>query len=325
MKRAVSGIRSSGNLHLGNYLGMIKPGLALQEEFQCLYFIADLHALTTNKDPKALRSQTLDVVCTWLALGLDLDKHIIYAQSDLPMVCEYAWYLSCVTGMGFLEKAHAYKDAKANMREVNHGVFAYPVLMAADILLYDANVVPVAKDQKQHVEMARDIAGSFNALYGADLMTLPQPLIKEEVMTIPGLDGRKMSKSYNNEIPLFCSEKQLRKKVMSITTDSTALEDPKSLSGTLIGDLYKLFASESQYKDLEAQLNKGGLGWGHAKEALFEAINLDIGPHREKYNALREDTDALLKVLENGKQRAAEIAIPNINKIRNAVGVGKKA
>lgn len=319
-KRSLSGIRPSGTLHIGNYLGAIQPGIARQSDFECLYFIADMHALTTNRDAAALRSQSFDIVATWLALGFDVEKHLMYRQSDLPFVAEFAWYLSCVTGLGLLEKAHAFKDAQAQARDVSHGVFAYPVLMAADILMYDADVVPVGKDQKQHVEMARDMAGSFNALYGAELIKLPEPAIDERVMTIPGLDGRKMSKSYDNVIPLFCEEKTLRKLVLSIKTDSTPLEAPKTLAGTLIADLFKLFGTAEQYQDLEKRLAVGGLGWGHAKDELFQVINAHVAEPRTRYNQLRADEKKLEQVLDSGAKRAFEISEPVLNRVRRAVG-----
>ncbi len=319
-KRSLSGIRPSGTVHLGNYLGMIRPGIQRQDSFECLYFIADMHALTTNRNPKLLQSQTLDIVATWLALGFDAQRHLMYRQSDIPMVAEFAWYLSCATGIGLLEKAHAFKDAQTQARDVNHGVFAYPVLMAADIVMYDADIVPVGKDQKQHVEMARDMAGSFNALYQGEYIKLPEPVIDERVMTIPGLDGRKMSKSYGNEIPLFCDEKSLRKYILSIKTDSTALEAPKVLKGTLISDLYSLFGTAAQYADLEKRLAAGGLGWGHAKDELFQVINDHVKEPRERYMKLRGDEKALEVVLNDGAKRAFQIAEPVLNRVRNAVG-----
>lgn len=319
-KRSLTGIRPSGNVHLGNYLGTIREGLKLQEEYECLYFIADMHALTTNKKAQELQDQTLDIVACWVALGLDTQTHLIYRQSDLPLVGEYAWYLSCCTGMGLLQKAHSYKDALSQSKEVNHGVFAYPVLMAADILMYDSDVVPVGKDQKQHVEMARDMAGSVNALYGDGVIHLPEPLINESVMTVPGLDGRKMSKSYGNEIPLFSTEKVLRKKIMSITTDSTALEAPKKLKGTLLEQIYSLFGSPDQLADLSGRLAAGGMGWGHAKDELFEVINDHLKEPRERYFDLRADTAGLNKILDDGAERAWEIGRPVLNRLRTAMG-----
>jgi len=319
-KRALTGIRASGNLHIGNYLAAIKEGLKLQAEHDCLFFIADMHSLTTNKDPKLIREQGLDVAAGWIACGLDINQHLLYRQSDLPMVAEFAWYLSCATGMGFLQKAHSYKDSVAKDKEVSHGVFAYPVLMAADITMYDADIVPVGKDQKQHVEMARDMAGSINALYGEGTLKLPEVAVRENVMTIPGLDGRKMSKSYGNEIALFSSEKGLKQQVMSITTDSTPLEEPKELDGSLLGDLFKLFGSDEQYGELRKKLAAGGYGWGHAKQDLLEVIVAELGPARKLYLEIREDEAELERTLERGKEKALAIAVPVLNRLRNAVG-----
>ncbi|NLF25702.1 MAG: tryptophan--tRNA ligase [Deltaproteobacteria bacterium] len=321
-KRSLTGIRPSGTIHIGNYLGAIKPALECQKEYECLYFIADLHALTTNKDAGAIREQTLDIVATWVALGLDIEKHLLYRQSDVPMVTEFAWYLSCCTGVGFLEKAHAYKDAVQNNRDVNHGFLAYPVLMAADIVMYDVDIVPVGKDQKQHVEMARDMAGALNAAYKQELLKLPQPVIHEQVMTIPGLDGRKMSKSYKNEIPLFSPEEVLRKRVMSIKTDSTPIDQPKSLKDSLLGELFKLFATPDEVADLEARLNNTNMGWGHAKEELFDVINRDLQEPRQRYLELRKDEAKLCAILSEGAKRAYTIGRPVLDRIRKATGVG---
>lgn len=321
LKRSLTGIRASGNIHIGNYLGTIKPALTRQNDFHCLYFIADLHALTTQKDAKQLRERSLDVAATWIALGLDLKKHLLYRQSDVAIVTELAWYLSSVTGMGLLEKAHAYKDAAAKSKEVNHATFAYPVLMAADILLYDVDIVPVGKDQKQHVEMARDMAGSLNAAFGEGLLRLPLPVIQENVMTIPGLDGRKMSKSYNNEIPLFCEEAQLRKLVMSIKTDSTALDQSKDLDGSLVGQLASYFMPPDVYQDLAARMKQGGMGWGHAKEELFAAINSEVKEPREKYFGIRRDEANLNSALREGAEKASEIAYEVLARVRQAIGL----
>lgn len=319
-KRSLTGLKPTGNLHLGNYLGALKPALELSKSYDCIYFIADLHSLTQTRDAAALASQTLDQVATWLAIGLDTDTHTLFRQSDVPSVTELTWYLSCVTGHGLLEKAHAFKDAAAKGLEVNMGTFCYPVLMAADILLYNTDIVPVGKDQKQHVEMARDMAGSLNATYG-DLLKLPEPLIQEEVMTIPGLDGRKMSKSYNNEVPLFCDEKSLRKKLMSLTTDSTALEEPKTLAGTTIGELFNLFATKDQFDDLAARLAKGGMGWGHAKDELFVVINEHVKEMRDRYTAYRKDEALLRRELAKGADKAQAVASKTIDRVRYAVGL----
>jgi len=319
-KRSLTGLKPTGNLHLGNYLGALKPALELSKSYDCIYFIADLHSLTQNRDPEALVVQTLDQVATWLAMGLDTDAHTLFRQSDVPSVTELTWYLSCVTGHGLLEKAHAFKDAVAKGVEVTMGTFSYPVLMAADILLYDTDIVPVGKDQKQHVEMARDMAGSLNAAYG-DLLKLPEPLIQEEVMTIPGLDGRKMSKSYNNEVPLFCDEKSLRKKLMSLKTDSTGLEEPKTLDGSTVGELFNLFSTKAQYDDLAARLAKGGMGWGHAKDELFVVINDHVKEMRDRYNEYRKDEALLRRELAKGAEKAQAVASQTIARVRHAVGL----
>lgn len=321
MKRSITGIQPTGAPHIGNYLGMINPALKRQADYQCIYFIADMHALNSTKNGPLLQEQVLDLVAVWLACGLDIDKHILYRQSDVPMVAEYAWYLSTTIGMGFLSKGHAYKDASANNRDVSHGVFAYPVLMAADILMYDADIVPVGKDQVQHVEMARDFAGGFNAIYGSEIIKLPEVKVDERVMIIPGLDGRKMSKSYGNQIPLFCDQKTLRQKVMSIKTDSTALEAPKVLKGSLVGDLFSVVASEESYKDLESRMAKGGMGWGHAKEELYLAMDKLVANMREKYLSLRQDEVKLHQVLKIGATKAYEVSLPALNRVRKAIGM----
>jgi tryptophanyl-tRNA synthetase len=313
-------LKPTGNLHLGNYLGALRPAFELSKTYDCIYFIADLHSLTQTRNAQELASQVLDQTATWLAIGLDTDKHILFRQSDVPCVTELTWYLSCVTGHGLLEKAHAFKDAQAKGLEVNMGTFCYPVLMAADILLYDTDVVPVGKDQKQHVEMARDMAGSLNAAFG-ELLVLPEAVIQEEVMLIPGLDGRKMSKSYNNEVPLFCDEKTLRKKLMSLKTDSTGMEEPKALDGSTVGDLFKLFATTAQYDDLSARLAKGGMGWGHAKEELFVAINDHVKEMRERYVACRKDEALLHRELAKGAEKAQAVASQTIKRVRQAVGL----
>jgi tryptophanyl-tRNA synthetase len=319
-KRSLTGLKPTGNLHLGNYLGALKPAFELSKSYDCIYFIADLHSLTQNRDAASLARQTLDQVATWLAIGLDTDKHILFRQSDVPSVTELTWYLSCVTGHGLLEKAHAFKDAQAKNQEVNMGTFCYPVLMAADILLYDTDVVPVGKDQKQHVEMARDMAGSLNSLYG-ELLKLPEPVIQEEVMLIPGLDGRKMSKSYNNEVPLFCDEKTLRKKLMSLTTDSTGLEEPKALAGTTLGELFALFGTRAQFEDLADRLARGGMGWGHAKEELFNVINDHVKEMRSRYDEFRRDESLLHKELAKGAEKAQALASQTLHRVRHAVGL----
>ncbi|HNH45621.1 MAG TPA: tryptophan--tRNA ligase, partial [Myxococcota bacterium] len=243
--RALTGIKPTDAPHIGNLLGMIEPALRLAEQHESYYFIADYHALTTLHDAKRMRQHTREVAASWLALGLDPKKSCLFVQSDVPEVQELTWMLACVTGVGLLERAHAYKAAQDRNKEVNVGVFTYPVLMAADILIYDSNLVPVGKDQKQHVEMARDMAISFNARFGQTLV-VPEPLIREEVATIPGLDGQKMSKSYHNTIPVFCSSKELRKKVMSIQTDSKGMDEVKDPDTCNIFALYRFFATPEQ-------------------------------------------------------------------------------
>jgi tryptophanyl-tRNA synthetase len=319
MKRALTGIRPSGDLHLGNLLGTIKPGLALGETHECFYFVADLHALTTMRNPNDLKKFSYDVAAAWISLGLDPKKHTLWRQSDCPEVTELSWYLSCVTGYGFLEKAHAFKDAQSKNKEVNHGVFAYPVLMAADILLYDPDVVPVGKDQKQHVEMARDMASSWNALFG-ETLKLPDVLIREEVMTIPGLDGQKMSKSYNNVIPVFAKEADLKKAVMSIVTDSTPFEAPKTMKGTLLGTFFEVCASKDIRDDIESKLNAGNFGWGHAKLALFEVLNEMLSPARKEYESLRSDEKKLETILLEGRDKAKGVALKVLSRVREAAG-----
>ena len=291
------------------------------EHAQRLYFIANYHALTTDRDPKSLVDQTYEVSATLLALGLDPKKIIFFKQSDIPEIPELAWVLSCFTGMGLLERAHAYKDAKAKSKEINHGLFAYPVLMAADILLYDVDEVPVGKDQKQHVEMARDIAGTFNHVYGKEIFKLPEPVIDPAVMTVPGLDGRKMSKSYNNVIGIFEEEGQLRKKIMSLTTDSTPLEAAKKAEGCIVYDLYCLFATPKQAQDLKKRLAAGGLGWGHVKEELFEIANSSLKPYRVEYQRLMKHRSEIDKILTHGASQAREIAAPKMELVRRTIGI----
>jgi tryptophanyl-tRNA synthetase len=321
-KRCLTGIRATGQLHLGNLVGAVQPALSYQSDYDCFFFIADLHALTSNHDGALVASYSLDVAAHWIALGMDIKHHCLYRQSDLPWTAEFAWYLSCVTGLGLLLKGHSYKDGEAKGTDLNHGVLAYPVLMAADIIMYDADIVPVGKDQKQHVEMARDMAGSFNATYRGEFLKLPQPILQEETMSIPGLDGRKMSKSYDNGIPIFADEKTLRKLCLSIKTDSTPLEAPKELKGSLVGDLFSVVATSSQFEDLSARLAKGGMGWGHAKEELFVAIRDKMAEPRKHYQELMNDQATLLQHLEEGADRAAAVARPVLDRVRLAVGLG---
>jgi tryptophanyl-tRNA synthetase len=317
--RALTGIKPTGAPHVGNLLGMIEPALRLQDQHEAYYFIADYHALTTMQDRVGMRRYTLEVAATWLALGLDPVRTCLFAQSDVPEVAELAWMLGCVTGMGVLERAHAYKAAKDAGKELNVGTFSYPVLMAADILAYDSNLVPVGKDQKQHVEMARDMAQSFNARFG-EVFVLPEALIRDEVATIPGLDGKKMSKSYGNAIDIWLPQKALRKKLMSIVTDSKGVEDPKDPDTCNVFALYKLFGSPSQIADLAAQYRAGGLGYGHAKQALFEAMEARLAEPRARYDELLAHPDRIEAVLLEGARRARAVARGVTARAREACG-----
>ncbi len=320
MKTALTGIKPSGQPHLGNYLGMIRPALALAQSYRCLYFIADYHALTTLHRGDELRLHTREVAATWLALGLDPERTLLYRQSDVPEVTELAWILSCFTAKGLLDRAHAYKDALAQQREVSAGLYTYPVLMAADILAFGADAVPVGRDQKQHLEMCRDIAQRFNHAYG-DLLVVPDALIQEEVETIPGLDGRKMSKSYGNTIPLFLPAPALRKLVMRIQTDSTPVEEPKQPETASVFQLYRQFVGAPAAEPLAERLRAGGTGWAAAKQALVEAIEAALGGARAHYDELMRDTARLEAVLRRGAGRARDLAAPRMERIRRAIGV----
>ena len=293
MARLLTGIQSSGatgEIHLGNILGAIMPGVELSrdENNEAYFFIADLHSLTTVKDAAIRKRNVHAVAAAWLAFGFDTDNNVFYRQSDIPEVCELTWYLSCFTPYPMLANAHSFKDKSEQLSDVNAGLFNYPVLIAADILLYDAEFVPVGKDQRQHLEMTRDIAGAFNHQVGETLV-LPEAKIDERVMTIPGTDGRKMSKSYNNFINIFLPDKKLRKVIMSIETDSTPLEDPKDASSCNVFALYQLLASEAQIQEMKANYEGGNYGYGHAKQALFELIIEKFQKEREIYWKLIEN------------------------------------
>lgn len=318
-RRTLSGIKPTGKPHLGNYLGMIKPALALQETREAFYFIADYHALTTVRDPVEMREQSHELVATFAALGMDFERHAFFRQSDIPEVTELAWILSCVTPMGLLERAHAYKDAKARGEDINHGIFAYPVLMAADILIYDSHEVPVGKDQKQHLEMTRDIAQSFNRTFGETLV-IPEARIEEDVATIPGIDGRKMSKSYRNELPLFSTEKELRKAVMKIVTDSKGVEDAKDPESCNVFRIFSHFAPREAREEWAARYRAGGMGYGEIKQAAFEAINAEVGPYRERYFEIRGDVPRMESILATSAAKARAIAREVVNRVRERAG-----
>jgi len=306
--------------HVGNLLGAIEPALALQQTHEAFYFIASYHALTTTKDPEVLQQRQREVAMTWLAFGLDPERTTLWRQQDVPEVCELSWVLSCFTPQGMMERAHAYKAARDAGREINVGTFCYPVLMAADILLFDSHVVPVGKDQKQHVEMARDIAQAINHRHG-DVLVLPEPVIQEHVATVPGLDGRKMSKSYNNHIPLFLPPNKLRKRVMKIVTDSKGMEEPKDPDTCAVFALYKLFATKNQQEDLAARYRAGGLGYGHAKQELFQLLDVRLSGPRERYAQLEASPNQVDEILAAGAERARAVARETLGRVRSAVGL----
>ncbi len=321
-KRILSGIKPTGRPHIGNYFGMMRPAIEWQEHGEAYYFIADYHALTTVRDPAALREYTRGVALDFLACGLDPQKAVLFRQSDVPQVTELTWILSCITPMPTLANCHAYKDYLAKQKDEppDHGLFAYPVLMAADILIYDSNVVPVGKDQKQHVEVTRDLAEKMNRLYGK-VFTIPEPSILPNVATIPGLDGQKMSKSYNNTIALFEEEKALKKKIMGIVTDSTPVEAPKDPEGSTIVNLYRLFASADDVARMEASFRAGGVGYGEYKKQLFAAIWEYFAPMRTRRAEMAADAGYIDRVLADGAERARVVALQTMNRVRTAVGL----
>ena len=318
--RILSGIKPTGAPHIGNYFGMMKPAIEWQERGEAFYFIADYHALTTVRDPAALRTFTRGVALDFLACGLDPKRAVLFRQSDVPEHTELAWLLSCVTPMPMLENAHAYKDHVAKEKVPSHGLFAYPVLMAADILIYDSKIVPVGRDQKQHVEMTRDIAAKMNAIYG-DVFVIPEASILPTVATIPGLDGQKMSKSYDNTVALFEEEKTLRKKIMGIPTDSTPVEAPKDPATSTIVGLYKLFASEVDVAQMESDFRAGGVGYGDFKKRLFGAVWEYFASARARRANLDHDVAYVDSVLCDGADRARAVAEKTMERVRCAVGL----
>jgi len=319
--RILTGLQPSGKLHIGNYFGAIQPAIQLQDEGEAFYFIADYHAMTSTQDPKVLSDNIRDLALDFLACGLDPEKAVFFRQSAVPEVHELAWVLSTVCPMGLLERCHSYKDKIAKGVSANHGLFAYPVLMAADILLYDANLVPVGEDQKQHLEVTRDIVGKINDLYGADTLILPEPRIREEIAKVPGIDGAKMSKSYNNTLPIFGAAKATRKTVMKIVTDTTPVEDPKPTENSNILALYKLFATEPEVAKMVQEFEAGGVGYGHFKQGLYEAYWDHFAPMREKREELEKNQGLIDEILENGATRAREEASKTLSRVRKAVGL----
>ncbi len=318
--RILSGIQPSGRLHLGNYFGMMKPAIELQDAGQAFLFIANYHALTTVTDPAQLRDATRDVALDFLACGIDPARTIFFRQSDVPEVTELTWLLSTVTPMGLLERCHSYKDKIARGIAPSHALFAYPVLMAADILAYQSNLVPVGRDQKQHVEVTRDIALKFNAAFG-EVFAIPEPRIREDVAVVPGVDGQKMSKSYNNHIELFGDEKETRARIMRIVTDSTPLEDPKDPDTCNVFALYRLFATPGEREELAGRYRAGGFGYGTAKKALFERMWETLAPFRARRAALMRDPGFVEGVLEAGGAKARAEADLTLRKARRAMGL----
>lgn len=318
--RILSGIQPSGKLHLGNYFGMVRPAIELQEQGEAFYFIADLHALTTVHDAAALRTYSRELAIDFLACGLDPARAVFFRQSDVPAHTELAWILSTVTPMGLLERCHSYKDKTARGFAASHGLFAYPVLMAADILLYDSDLVPVGRDQKQHLEVTRDIAIKINETYG-DVFKLPEPSIRADTAIVPGLDGAKMSKSYGNTIEVFDEEKSLRKKIMGIKTDSTPVEAPKPTEDSAILGLYKLVASEGDYAAMVEAFRAGGTGYGDFKKALFAATWDYFAPMRARRAELLANPELVDGVLRAGAERANAIAGAVMARVRRAVGL----
>ena len=322
MARILTGIQSSGVPHLGNILGAIQPAIELSkfEDNESLFFIADLHSLTTIKNPDIIKHNTYATAAAWLAFGFNTNKNIFYRQSDIPEVTELMWILNCFTPYPMLANAHSFKDKSNNLSDVNSGLFNYPVLMAADILLYDADVVPVGKDQLQHLEMTRDIAGSFNHLMG-DTLTLPKSKVSESVMIVPGIDGKKMSKSYNNTINIFTEEKLLKKQIMSIITDSLGLEDAKNPSSCNVFKIFKLLANESQIKEMERKYMKGGFGYGHAKNELLDLIIEKFSKEREIYFELMSEPEKIEQKLKEGSEKARKIASSVLLRVKNKLGI----
>lgn len=318
--RILSGIQPSGTLHIGNYFGMMNPMIQYQQKGELLAFIANLHSLTSVFDRKAMESAIVRVASDFLALGIDPEKSIFWVQSDVPEVTELTWYLSNVTPFGLLQRGHAYKDKVDRGLPANTGLFTYPVLMAADILLYHSNVVPVGQDQKQHVEMARDIAIKFNNTY-SEVFTVPEPEIRESVAVVPGIDGKKMSKSYDNTVEIFGDEKKIRKKIMRIVTDSTPVEDPKDPEKCNVFSIYKLFATAEQTKEMEEKYKAGGYGYGSAKKELADLVIEHFRPYREKWEGYISKPDDVKDILKSGAQKARAVAAETLEKVREAVGM----
>ena len=318
--RILSGIQPSGVLHIGNYFGMMRPGIALQAEGEAFYFIADYHALTSLRNPKALRENSRRVALDFLACGLDPERAALFRQSDVSQVTELAWILATVAPMGLLERAHSYKDKVARGMTASAGLFNYPVLMAADILIYDSDIVPVGKDQKQHIEITRDLAVKMNETYG-EIFKLPEPRIQTATEVVPGIDGQKMSKSYGNNIDIFGDEDETRKRVMSIVTDSTPLEAPKDPARSTIFQLYSLFASNNEIADMRERFQRGGTGYGDFKKQLFAKLWEYFAPMRKRREEILADKSYIDNVLDRGAKRANRVANQVMQRVRDAVGL----
>jgi tryptophanyl-tRNA synthetase len=321
--RILSGIQPSGEPHIGNYFGAMRQHVALQAKGEAIYFLADYHSMTSIRDAGERRHFTRELAIDYLALGIDPAHAILYRQSDLPEVTELAWILSTVTAMGLLERAHSFKDKVAQGMAVNHGLFAYPVLMAADILIYNADIVPVGQDQKQHLEMTRDIAGSFNHTYG-EVFKLPEPMILEDVAVVPGTDGRKMSKSYDNTIRMFATDAEIKKAVMGIVTDSTPVDQPKDTT-TALFQLWSLFATGDERKQLFDRAAAGGLGYGEVKKDLLARLLAHFAPLRARRGEWGARGDDVEDVLADGARRARAIARPILGAARAAAGLGPRS
>jgi tryptophanyl-tRNA synthetase len=318
--RILSGIQPSGMLHIGNYFGMMQPAVALQAEGEALYFIADYHALTSLRDAQALRANSRRVALDFLACGLDPERATLFRHSDVPQVTELAWILSTVAPMGLLERAHSYKDKLARGMSANVGLFSYPILMAADILIYDSDIVPVGKDQKQHIEITRDLAVKMNETFGP-IFKLPEPRIRAATETVPGIDGQKMSKSYGNNIDIFGDEEEMRKRVMSVVTDSAAVDTPKDPAQSTIFKLYSLVASKDEIADMREEFVKGGTGYGDFKKQLFEKLWEYFAPMRKRREEMLNDKSYIDDALARGAKRANEIADKVMDRVRKAVGL----
>ena len=321
MARVLTGIQSTGTPHLGNLLGAIIPALQLSksEDNESLFFIADLHSFTTVRDPKILKTNTYATAAAWIAFGFDTEKNIFYRQSDVPEVCELTWYLNCFTPYPMLANAHSFKDKADRLSDINGGLFNYPVLMAADILLYDAEIVPVGKDQAQHLEITRDIAGSFNHKY-PNTFIIPETKIDEKTMIVLGTDGQKMSKSYNNYIDIFLPDKELKKQIMSIQTDSISIEDPKDAENCNVYNIYKLIADDDQILALKDKYARGNYGYGHAKQELFNLICNKFAKERKEFNNLMSNKQIIEQELQKGAKKASGIANKILTRVRTNIG-----